>query len=83
MVTGRVDLSGAGGALEEVVCVLTAGIVVMILMVGPVCGGGDSVVIVVFRGVVAGEVTASYITCAVDGVTGCTTTGAFIPERQQ
>lgn len=62
VVTGRVDSSGAGGSLEEVVCVLMVGRVVVILVVGPVCGGGVSVEIVVFREGVAAEVTASCIT---------------------
>lgn len=53
VVTGRVDSSG-----EDAVCVLTAGELVVILVVGPVCGG-DSVETVVFGGAVAADVTAS------------------------
>ena len=47
--TGRVGSSGAGGAIVEVVCVMTAGEAVVILAVGDSCGGAENwVVTVVF-----------------------------------
>lgn len=46
MVTGWVGSSGAGGALDEVVCVLAAGVVVVISAVGRVCGEAEDTVVV-------------------------------------
>lgn len=45
--TGWVGSSGAGGAFDEVVCMLTAGTVVVILVVGAVCGEVEDVEVVV------------------------------------
>lgn len=61
VVTGLVDSSSEDGSLEGVGSMLTAGIVVVIVVVGLVCEGGDSVVTVVFTEVVAGEVPATDI----------------------
>lgn len=58
-VTGGVGWSGAGGASNGDVCVLTPGVVVVILAVGPVCGGAEDAVVVameVWRGVVEAAV---------------------------
>lgn len=83
----RVGWSGVGGALDEVVCVLTAGVEEGTFSVGPVGGGAEDVVVVVLRGVVeaavlvvVAEVTAAEVGGVVDGVTGCTVTGPLIPE---
>ncbi len=60
MLTGRVGSWGAGDASEEVVCVLTAGVVVVILAVGPVCEGVEDeevvTMVVDLEGVVEGAV---------------------------
>lgn len=89
MVGERVGWSGAGGALDEVVCVLTAGVEGVTLSVGPVGGGVEDVGVVVLRGVVeaavpvvVAEVTAAEVGGAVDGVAGCTVTGPLIPETR-
>lgn len=69
MATGRGDSSGPGGALDKVVCVLTAGVPVVVLEVGPVCRGvGDAVVVVVVLELVVVVVLRGVVEAAVLGV---------------
>lgn len=69
-VTGLVNSSGAGGASDEVVCVIKAGVVVVILVVGLVCEGVDGVVVVVVEvAVVLREVVEAAVLVVVAGVT--------------
>lgn len=66
-VTELVNSSGAGGASDKVVCVIKAGVVVVNLVVGLVCEGVDSVVVVV--AVVLRVVVEAAVLAVVAGVT--------------